>query len=147
MTVYVLCKKCHRKIKIKAKRASELPELFIIKCPYCSHEDTYSRYDAKEENLYHYRCPVCSGPFYLSRQPPIVVKCPHCNSILKIENSKLVVKKKGSQPYISSTAIGGILGAMVGGAATKGNAVAIIAGGIIGALLGNIFEEKEAIYL
>jgi len=146
MTVYVLCRKCRRKIVLKAKRVTDLPELFMIKCPYCGHEDTYSRYSAKEK-IYHYRCPICSGPFFLSRKPPIRIKCPHCESIIRIINSKLTVEKKGTGLYISSTAIGATLGALIGGAASKGSIATIIAGGIVGAILGSLFEEKEAIYL
>jgi len=97
-----------------------------------------------------YTCPVCTGLFYLPRNPPIQVRCPHCNSLLYvISKTDIHDLKRGTVPFpppASRWLAGGAGGALLG-AAIGGPAGALI-GGVVGALLGHganvVLEAQEA---
>ena len=97
-----------------------------------------------------FTCPVCTGLFYLPRDPPIQVRCPHCNSLLYIiGKTDIHVMERGTVPFpppASRWLAGGAGGALLG-AAMGGPAGALI-GGIVGALLGAassvVLEAQEA---
>jgi len=131
-----------------AKRKSLLPEIFNIECPFCGHKTTYSRYDVYEEVIV-FNCPVCGGPFYIVPRPPLTVKCPHCQSKLRItDNNRLSIIEKNDRIWVSKALLGALIGAFFGGVMSGDKApLGAIAGGIAGGILGSLLDQKEAIYI
>ena len=97
-----------------------------------------------------YSCPVCTGLFYLPRDPPVRVRCPHSNSLLYVMGrNDIHVLKRGTEPLPSPASrwfVGGAGGALLG-AAVGGPAGALV-GAVIGALLGagsNVVLEAQEV--
>ena len=133
------------------KRKSYLPPAFRARCPSCGYEDVYSPVDAVEEGVYTYTCPICGKRFFVAREPPLTVRCPHCGSLLRIEapgKAPRVIKESKSMP--PTTVAMALLGAVVGAAGSRDRIRGAIAGGMIGALLGAVVDalsEPEAEYI
>lgn len=51
MKIYVICKKCRKKVYIssRVRRRKDLPRTIEIKCPYCGHIDVYYRSEVEAE--------------------------------------------------------------------------------------------------
>jgi len=151
MPVYVICKSCESKIHLPVKRRAWLPPAFRLKCPVCGYEGVYSQSDAVEEGIYTFTCPVCRKRFYIAREPPVKVLCPHCNSTLYIPSARaepVVVKASEGQVPVA-VAAAALLGALVGAVVSRGKLRGAVAGGLIGALIGAVVDslsEPEAKY-
>jgi len=151
MPVFVRCSSCGAKIYLNVKRKSYLPIAFRLKCPVCGYEDVYTQKDAIEEGIYTFICPLCKLRFFIAREPPLTVECPHCGSILRIvsvHQAPIVIKPGLRNPLpIFATAL---LGALLGAAVSKDKPMGAVAGGLIGALVGAVlqgFSEPEAKYV
>ncbi len=127
-----------------------MPLVFKLKCPNCGYEGIYTQKDVIEEDVYSFTCPVCKGGFYITRKPPLVVRCPHCNSTLRIvsvQEEPIVVKANYeiSPSIIAVMLLGAFIGVMISKDKIKGALI----GGFIGALIGiliNTLSEPEAKY-
>jgi len=148
MPIYVICKKCKKRIYLNVKRRVLLPEIFDVVCPHCGVKQTYSRVEVYEE-IFEFRCPVCNGPFYIIPNPPLKVKCPHCKSKLLIANKNHVfIISRNNATWISNALVGAFIGATLGALASKEKPpIGAILGGLAGGILGAILDQKEAIYL
>jgi len=80
-------------------------------------------------------CPVCNGRYFLPRDPPLRVRCPHCSSLLWATWEIAQVYERGTAP-IPPPGSRIPLGAIGGG--TLGLVIAGPIGGLIGALIGGM---------
>jgi hypothetical protein len=108
-------------------------------CPLCKGRGTIRHV---------FTCPVCNGRYYVPRDPPIQVRCPHCNSLLLTYWDRIYVIERGTVPMpppgskVPLGAIGGgILGLVIGGAI--GGLIGLLIGGAIGRAAEAPLEAKE----
>jgi len=152
MPVYVLCTRCGTKIYLGMKRKNQLPPVFRLRCPRCGYEDVYTRKDAVEEGIYTFTCPVCKLRFFIAREPPLTVECPHCGSILYIVSTygEPIAVKANPRSLSSAITTAALLGALLGALARRDKLEGAIVGGFVGALIGAFIDtisEPEAKYV
>jgi len=82
-----------------------------------------------------FSCPVCSGRYYVPKDPPVQVRCPHCGSLLLTCWDIIQVVERGAVP-IPPPGSKVPLGAVGGG--TLGLVIAGPIGGLIGAIMGGV---------
>jgi hypothetical protein len=95
-----------------------------------------------------FSCPVCSGRYYVPRDPPVQVRCPHCGSLLMthwnyvnvIRRGDVPIPRPGSKAPLGAIG-GGTLGLAIGG--PVGGLVGLLLGGVIGAVADAPIEAKE----
>lgn len=80
-----------------------------------------------------FKCPVCIGQYYVPRDPPIRVRCPHCGSVLLTDWTYVQVFQRGTVPVPAPgrKAPLGLIGGTLLGLALGGPG-----GGVVGAFLG-----------
>ncbi len=125
---YRPCERCHGTGRVNS-----------MMCPICN--GTGSIREA-------FHCPVCSGRYYVPRNPPIQTRCPHCGSLLMTYWNSVQVLERGTVPIPppgSKTALGaiggGTIGLAVGG--PVGGFLGLIFGGILGAASEAPREAEE----
>lgn len=95
-----------------------------------------------------FTCPVCNGRYYVPRDPPIRVRCPHCGSLLWTYWNIVEVVIRGTVPVptpgsrIPLGAIGGgLLGLVLAG--PPGAIVGALLGAVTGAAAEGVLEARE----
>jgi ribosomal protein S27E len=95
-----------------------------------------------------FTCPVCNGRYYVPRDPPIQVRCPHCSSLLLVSWTAIQVVERGNVPVpapgskIALGAVGGgALGLVMGG--PVGGVIGVLVGLVIGAATEAPIEAGE----
>lgn len=98
------------------------------------------------EERWDFRCPVCSGHFFVRETPPRRVQCPHCSSILYLDSfGNIQISQRGRVPVPppgSRPAVGAVGGALLGSAI--GGPLGALVGFLAGAALGSSAENMEA---
>jgi hypothetical protein len=95
-----------------------------------------------------FSCPVCNGPYYMHRDPPIHVRCPHCSSILRTNWDSIQVLERGVTPFpppgskpplgaVGGAALGLVIGGPIGGI------LGLVLGGLVGIAAENPLEAEE----
>jgi hypothetical protein len=132
MGVFVTCRTCNSKVYLQVTSRSNLSLSFNVRCPFCAAEHTFYQNEAVEEK-WDFTCPVCSGRFFTRSPPPRRIRCPHCFSLVTVDESGgFTVHERGQAPVPppgTRPAAGAFGGALLGG----------VLAGPIGALLGLIF--------
>lgn len=145
--VYVECQSCKRKVYLGVGARSELSYSFTLRCPFCLNEYVYHQNEVVEER-WDFTCTVCTGRFFIRNPPPRRVRCPHCSSLVYIdEMNRFTVFQEGQRPIPSpgTRPIAGALGgALLGGliAGPIGALLGVLAGGTLGASV-EYLEAKE----
>jgi len=95
-----------------------------------------------------FSCPVCNGRYYVPRDPPVRVRCPHCGSLLWTTWEGVQVDERGTVPIPAPGSRaplgaigGGLLGLALGG--PVGGLIGAIIGGAIGVAAEVILEAAE----
>lgn len=93
---------------------------------------------------WEYQCPVCTTRLRTLAELPVVVKCPHCKSLLRVQTDRVVVIQRRPIPLPpgTRTAAGAIGGLLLGGAV--GGPVGAFLGLLFGGFLGAAAEAEEA---
>ncbi|MEM2293613.1 MAG: hypothetical protein QXX41_10100 [Nitrososphaerota archaeon] len=125
---YRVCEKCHGTGRVNS-----------MVCSVC---------EGRGQIRHVFSCPVCNGRYYVPRDPPIRVRCPHCNSSLLTNWASIHVIERGTIPIpppgskVPLGAIGGgTLGLVIGGPA--GGLIGLLIGGVIGLITEAPLEAKE----
>jgi RNA polymerase subunit RPABC4/transcription elongation factor Spt4 len=125
---YRVCEKCHGTGKVNS-----------MVCPLC---------EGKGKIRYVFSCPVCNGRYYVPRDPPIRVRCPHCNSLLLTNWDSIYVIERGAIPipppgskFPLGAIGGGALGLVIGG--PIGGLIGLLIGGMIGLAADAPLEARE----
>lgn len=147
MGVFMICHTCHQKVYLRVRRKSELSYSFKLRCPFCSMEHLYYQNEVIEER-WDFTCTVCSGRFFILNPPPRRVRCPHCSSLIYIdETNRFTILERGQPPIPAPgtrPVAGALGGALFGGivAGPIGAFLGLLAGGVIGASV-EYLEAKE----
>lgn len=144
MGSFFTCKSC----KINGYLQQQKEELQFpqsIHCNSCGNDNSHQTYEVKQER-YDFSCSFCYNPFFIRRNTPINVHCPHCSSSLNVNyEGQIIILQQGERPEsrTNDSLIGAIGGLILGGAI--GGGAGAVAGAILGASLGSR-GSQEAIY-
>jgi len=145
--VYVECHSCKKKVYLEVRAKSELSYSFTLRCPFCLKENFYYQHEVIEER-WEFTCTVCNGRFFIRNPPPRRIRCPHCSSLIHIdERNRFTIFERGQPPILAPgtrPVAGALGGALLGGliAGPIGAFLGLLAGGVLGAS-AEYLEAKE----
>ncbi len=141
MGCYARCKFCNSNMYIQTGKAQMTFPLPLI-CGNCNRQNNYYQYEIVDER-HDFSCPFCKKNFFIKKQLPRMVKCPHCKSQIYADiDGSASVLTEGQHPNREGDTAGGLLGGAAVGS-LFGPAGAIL-GALLGAALGHQGLAHEA---